>query len=99
MMLQLPHTHFRQGNGLLATMLFRHGRAVGVFSPVRIGAMPKYLRQNELVRGNGLCNAGCLLRSGRLYGRRIFDRAENGGAMVAAVAGQRVDRWLYRRVR
>lgn len=43
---------------LLIFVLFAMGAQSAFFSPVRMGAMPKYLAPNELVRGNGLCNAG-----------------------------------------
>ena len=47
------------GTGLLAVaMLFAMGAQSAFFSPVRVSAMPKYLKTDELVRGNGLCNAG-----------------------------------------
>ncbi len=50
---------FAFGNGALAiAMLFAMGAQSAFFSPVRVGAMPKYLHTDELVRGNGLCNAG-----------------------------------------
>ena len=38
--------------------LFGMGLQSAFFNPVRQAAMPKYLSSDELVRGNGLCNAG-----------------------------------------
>ena len=50
---------FATGNGMLAVvMLFAMGAQSAFFSPVRVSAMPKYLETDELLRGNGLCNAG-----------------------------------------
>ncbi len=50
---------FMSGAGILAiAMLFAMGTQSAFFSPVRTSAMPKYLAIDELVRGNGLCNAG-----------------------------------------
>lgn len=50
---------FMSGAGVLAiAMLFAMGAQSAFFSPVRTSAMPKYLAIDELVRGNGLCNAG-----------------------------------------
>lgn len=50
---------FLSGAGVLAiAMLFAMGTQSAFFSPVRTSAMPKYLAIDELVRGNGLCNAG-----------------------------------------
>ncbi|MEL6506582.1 MAG: MFS transporter [Pseudomonadota bacterium] len=44
--------------------LFGMGLQSALFNPVRQAAMPKYLSTDELIRGNGLCNAGlyaCIL--------------------------------------
>ena len=50
---------FITGAGWLAIiMLFAMGAQSAFFSPVRVAAMPKYLHTDELIRGNGLCNAG-----------------------------------------
>lgn len=50
---------FLSGAGILAiAMLFAMGTQSAFFSPVRTSAMPKYLAIDELIRGNGLCNAG-----------------------------------------
>ncbi len=43
---------------LLIVTLFSMGAQSAFFSPVRMGAMPKYLKPDELIRGNGFCNAG-----------------------------------------
>ncbi len=50
---------FAAGLGWLSIfMLFAMGAQSAFFSPVRFAAMPKYLEADELIRGNGLCNAG-----------------------------------------
>ena len=75
---------FAFGNGVLAIMmLFAMGAQSAFFSPVRVGAMPKYLEPNELVRGNGLCNAGLFtfILLGYVVGG-ILITLHNGGIMV-----------------
>lgn len=75
---------FASGIGWLAVvMLFAMGAQSAFFSPVRIGAMPKYLQTNELVRGNGLCNAGLytFILLGTMTGSALILQ-ENGGLMT-----------------
>ncbi len=76
---------FLTGNGMLAiAMLFAMGAQSAFFSPVRVGAMPKYLHTDELLRGNGLCNAGLftfILLGYMAGGLKIVQ--ENGGLLVA----------------
>lgn len=43
---------------MLIATLFALAAQAAFFAPVRQGAMRKYLAADELVRGNGLCNAG-----------------------------------------
>ena len=77
---------FAFGWGALAiAMLFAMGAQSAFFSPVRVSAMPKYLAMDELVRGNGLCNAGLFtfILLGYLAGGSMIV-LENGGAMVGA---------------
>lgn len=77
---------FSFGNGALAiAMLFAMGAQSAFFSPVRVGAMPKYLEPNELVRGNGLCNAGLFtfILLGYVVGG-VLITLENGGVIVGA---------------
>lgn len=71
---------------LLIAALFALGAQTALFSPVRIGAMPKYLKPDELVRGNGLCNAGLyvFILLGLFLGGMLVAR-EGGGLIVAAV--------------
>ncbi|MBY0422523.1 MAG: MFS transporter, partial [Parvularculaceae bacterium] len=71
---------------LLIVSLFALGAQSALFSPTRIGAMPKYLQTDELVRGNGLCNAGLyvFILLGIFFGGLLVAR-EGGGLLVAAV--------------
>jgi acyl-[acyl-carrier-protein]-phospholipid O-acyltransferase/long-chain-fatty-acid--[acyl-carrier-protein] ligase len=78
---------FWYGFGTLAIiMLFGMGAQSAFFSPVRTGAMPKYLATDELVRGNGLCNAGlyCSILIGYMVGGSLI-ATENGGQLVGVV--------------
>lgn len=72
--------------GLAIAMLFAMGAQSAFFSPVRVSAMPKYLEVDELVRGNGLCNAGLFsfILLGYLVGGTLIVLPD-GGTMVAAV--------------
>ncbi|MEO0399284.1 MAG: MFS transporter [Pseudomonadota bacterium] len=86
---------FITGNGLFAVaMLFAMGAQSAFFSPVRVGAMPKYLKPDELVRGNGLCNAGLFTFILLGYGVGGYLIAQPGGParvgvvlVIAAVLG------------
>lgn len=71
---------------LLIVALFALGAQSALFSPARISAMPKYLQADELVRGNGLCNAGLyvFILLGIFFGGLLVAR-EGGGLFVAAV--------------
>lgn len=78
---------FLSGAGLLAiAMLFAMGAQSAFFSPVRTGAMPKYLAPDELVRGNALCNAGLysFILLGYMVGGALIVR-EDGRLLVGAV--------------
>lgn len=77
---------FAFGWGVLAiAMLFAMGAQSAFFSPVRVSAMPKYLAVDELVRGNGLCNAGLFsfILLGYLFGGSLIVMPA-GGVMVGA---------------
>lgn len=69
---------------LLIAALFVLGAQTALFSPVRISAMPKYLHPDELLRGNGLCNAGLyvFILLGLFLGGLLVAR-EGGGLLVA----------------
>jgi MFS family permease len=71
---------------ILIAALFALGAQTALFSPVRVGAMPKYLQPDELVRGNGLCNAGLyvFILLGLFLGGLLVAR-EGGGLIVAGV--------------
>lgn len=78
---------FASGSGVLAlAMLFGMGAQSAFYAPVRLGAMPKYLEPNELVRGNGLCNAGLFgfILMGYMVGGALIAE-NNGGVKVGAV--------------
>ncbi|MCI5045642.1 MAG: MFS transporter [Aquisalinus sp.] len=69
---------FLINNGpLLILTLFFMGIQSAFFSPVRIGAMPKYLTPGELVRGNGICYGG-------LFVANLTGYAVGGGLIEAA---------------
>lgn len=71
---------------LLIVTLFAMGAQSAFFSPVRTGAMPKYLRKDELVRANGLCNAGLYVSilMGMFLGGLLIER--EGGRLAVAGA-------------
>lgn len=78
---------FATGNGELAILaFFAMGSQSAFFSPARIAAMPKYLQMDELVRGNGICNAGLFaaILIGYAVGGSLIV-APNGGLFVGAV--------------
>lgn len=75
------------GSGaILIGALFAMGAQSAFFSPVRIGAMPKYLARDELVRGNAYFQAGLFasLLIGLFLGGALIER-EGGGAMISAI--------------
>ena len=83
---------FITGQGALAiAMLFAMGAQSAFFAPVRVSAMPKYLETDELVRGNGLCNAGLFtfILLGYMVGGFLIIQP-NGGVAVGA-GGRRID--------
>ncbi len=78
---------FASGRGGIAiAMLFAMGAQSAFFSPVRVAAMPKYLKPDELLRGNGLCNAGLFtfILLGYVVGGFLIIQ-QNGGAKVGVV--------------
>jgi MFS family permease len=85
---------FALNNGwLLIFVLFAMGAQSAFFNPVRMGAMPKYLHANELIRGNGLCNAGLYVSIllGLFMGGMLIARPQGGlivaGFLLAASIG------------
>ena len=88
---------FATGNGMLAVvMLFAMGAQSAFFSPVRVSAMPKYLETDELLRGNGLCNAGLFtfILLGYTAGGLLIIQ-QNGGLFVGiALVGAATVGWF-----
>jgi len=66
--------------------LFLMGAQSAFFSPVRTGAMPKYLYTDELVRGNALCSGGLFVSVmvGLIIGSTLIPQP-NGPATVSAI--------------
>lgn len=52
---------FLDSGTLLAAIFGVMSAQLAFFSPVRITALPKYLRPDELIRGNAFCNAGMFI--------------------------------------
>ncbi|NWG71963.1 MAG: MFS transporter [Parvularculaceae bacterium] len=78
---------FYFNNGwFLIGVLFAMAAQSAFFSPVRQGAMRKYLAADELVRGNGLCNAGLYtsIVLGLFLGGLVIP-GENGRNMVGGL--------------
>lgn len=75
---------FIAGRGTLAiALLFFMGAQSAFFSPVRLAAMPKYFRPNELLRANSICNAGLFtfILLGYAVGGHLIVQP-NGGLLV-----------------
>ena len=88
---------FMTGNGILCVaMLFAMGAQSAFFSPVRIAAMPKYLSPDELVRGNGLCNAGLYVSIliGYAVGGVLIVKDGGGQAVAATLVAAAVLGWF-----
>jgi acyl-[acyl-carrier-protein]-phospholipid O-acyltransferase/long-chain-fatty-acid--[acyl-carrier-protein] ligase len=77
---------FLNDGWLLILTLFAMAAQSAFFSPVRQGAMRKYLETNELIRANGLCNAGLYasIVAGLFFGGLLI--AQDGGRMAVAGA-------------
>jgi len=76
---------FYFNNGLLLVIcLFAMGAQSAFFSPVRIGAMPKYFATDELIRANALFNAGLFVAIilGLFFGGMLIEQT-GGGEKVA----------------
>lgn len=71
---------------ILMLALFLMGAQSAFFSPVRLGAMPKYLHTDELVRGNALCSGGLFVSVmvGMVIGS-ILIRQPGGPVIVSAI--------------
>jgi len=78
---------FLLGNSVILILaLFLMGAQSAFFSPVRTSAMPKYLRANELVRGNAFCSGGLFVSVmlGIVIGG-ILIRQPNGSLIVSSI--------------
>jgi MFS family permease len=78
---------FLLDNGLwLIVALFAMASQSAFFSPARNGAMPKYFAADELIRANGLFNAGLFVSIllGLLFGGMLI-RETGGREIIAAV--------------
>ncbi|MEM8770558.1 MAG: MFS transporter [Pseudomonadota bacterium] len=71
---------------ILILSLFLMGAQSAFFSPVRTGAMPKYLYADELVRGNAICGGGLFvsIMIGIVLGGVLIAQP-SGPAIVSAV--------------
>ena len=75
---------FTGSGGVLVLALFAMGAQSAFFSPVRIAAMPKYMRADELIRANALFNGAlyvCIL-AGLFIGGILID-TDNGARILA----------------
>lgn len=72
--------------GLLVLAMFAMGAQSAFFSPVRIGAMPKYFLPGELIRANALCNAGLFVSIilGLFFGG-LFVEQPSGKIIIAVI--------------
>ena len=78
---------FLTGNSIILILaLFLMGAQSAFFSPVRLGAMPKYLHTDELVRGNAMCSGGLFVSVmvGMVIGS-ILIRQPGGPYIVSAI--------------
>ena len=78
---------FLTGNSIILMLaLFLMGAQSAFFSPVRLGAMPKYLHTDELVRGNALCSGGLFVSVmiGMVIGALLIPQP-GGPAIVSAI--------------
>ena len=82
--------------GVAIGMLFAMGAQSAFFSPVRTGAMPKYLAPDELVRGNGLCNAGLysFILIGYMVGGALITTKGGGGKVAVVLVAASTLGWL-----
>lgn len=86
LLMSLAALAFASGvGGLAIAMLFAMGAQSAFFSPVRVSAMPKYLQADELVRGNGLCNAGLFTFILLGYGVGGYLIIQERGALMVGV--------------
>lgn len=97
LLMLLAAVGFLLGNSVILVLtLFLMGAQSAFFSPVRTGAMPKYLHANELVRGNAICSGGLFVSVmlGIVIGGVLITR--DGGPMLvsAMLASAALAGWL-----
>ena len=81
---------------LLVAALFGMGVQSAFFSPVRIGAMPKYLHKDELVRGNAIFNAGLYVAilSGLFIGGYLIEKPSGARTLGVLLVAASMTGWL-----
>ena len=74
-----------QNLGLLYALLFLMGAQSAVFSPIKYGVLPQYLRPHELIAGNGLIQGATFLAilMGQIVGLNLI-LSHNGALVIAA---------------
>jgi acyl-[acyl-carrier-protein]-phospholipid O-acyltransferase / long-chain-fatty-acid--[acyl-carrier-protein] ligase len=90
---------WQQSVPLLLTTLFCLGTHSTVFGPIKYALLPQHLREDELVTGNALIEAGTFLAIllGTIFGGSIV-LMENGASIVAACGiGSAFAGWLAAR--
>lgn len=75
-----------QSLGLLYLLLFLMGAQSAVFAPIKYGVLPQYLRENELVGGNGLIQGATFLAIllGQIAGAKLV--LTDAGVTLVSVA-------------
>lgn len=70
----------------LAVIFVAMSAQLAFFSPVRVSALPKYLRPDELIRGNAYCNAGMFIAvvAGLVIGGVLIP-LEKGWIVISAI--------------
>lgn len=84
---------------LLLGVLFLMGTQSAFFGPVKYGILPSHLREDELVGGNGLIEAGTFLAilTGTIAGGLLVLREDGIAIVSAALLGLSVAGWLASR--
>lgn len=87
LMLGAYYAYSTQSILLLYALIFSMGVQSAFFGPIKYGALPVYLRGDELVRGNGLVQAATFLAIllGTVIGTNLI-LAPNGVAWISALA-------------
>lgn len=88
---------FLTGNTVILILtLFLMGAQSAFFSPVRTGAMPKYLAMHELVRGNAMCSGGLFVSVmiGIFLGGLLITQSTGAISVSAILVGAALVGWL-----